>query len=206
MSFTSPPMILGWFTETPSWRGRVGTRILESGLAVRISRLESASESAGSEVLGGAGVIGDSIGITDTQFMTTTGTTPRAGRSTTGTASTEIEVGAAVTVTGTAAELVAAATQRTGLPLAGAAELTTVPAQHPGLSTETLRLIADTANPAARAASARAPSAATSMAERPEAIRHVEAPAWVAEDFAAADLAADAAVVAGAGNRRDREI
>ena len=65
MSFTSPRMIRGWFTEIPSWRGRDGTRIPEFGLAARTSRSESASESASSEVLDGAGVIGDSIGITD---------------------------------------------------------------------------------------------------------------------------------------------
>ena len=65
MSFTSPHMIRGWFTEIPSWRGRDGTRIPESGLAARISRSDSALELAGSAVLDGAGVIGDSIGITD---------------------------------------------------------------------------------------------------------------------------------------------
>ena len=78
MSFTSPRMIRGWFTEIPSWRGRDGTRIPESGLAARTSRSESASESASSAVLDGAGVIGDSIGITDTQCITTAGTTPGA--------------------------------------------------------------------------------------------------------------------------------
>ena len=65
MSFTSPRMIRGWFTEIPSWRGRDGTRIPESGLAARTSRLEWASESASSAVLDGAGVTGDSIGMTD---------------------------------------------------------------------------------------------------------------------------------------------
>ena len=99
---------------------------------------------------------------------------------------------------------------------AGAAEFTTVPAQRPGLSTETPRLLEDTLHPAARAASARAPSAATAMADRPGAIRHAEAPASVAERrVAAVDLAAAedlAAAVAGVGNRSfvmflvDREI
>ena len=41
-------------------------------------RGESVSRSVGSGVSDGAGVIGDSIGITDTQLMTTTGTTPAA--------------------------------------------------------------------------------------------------------------------------------
>ena len=49
----------------PIWRGRDGTRIPESGLAARTSRSDSASESASSAVLDGAGVIGDSIGVAD---------------------------------------------------------------------------------------------------------------------------------------------
>ena len=95
MSFTSPRMIRGWFTEIPSWRGRDGTRIPESGLAARTSRSESASESASSAVLDGAGLIGDSIGITDTQCITTAGTTPGAARFITGAISTEEEARAA---------------------------------------------------------------------------------------------------------------
>jgi hypothetical protein len=59
-------------------------------------------------------------------------------------------------------------------------------------------------NPAARAVPARAPSAATTMADRPRAIRHAEAPASVAEQrvaavaeqrMAAGDLAAVAGVI-----------
>ena len=60
-------------------------------MAARISRSGSASESASSVVLDGAGAIGDSIGITTTRFITTTGTTRGASRSTTGTVSTEGE-------------------------------------------------------------------------------------------------------------------
>ena len=175
MSFTSPRMIRGWFTEIPSWRGRDGTRIPESGLAARTSRSESASESAGSEVLDGAGVIGDSIGITDTQCITTAGTTPGAARFITGTISTEEEAGAAELRAGAQRREQASGTS------ARAAESTTVPAQPPGLSTETRRLLEDTPNPAVRAASARAPSAATTMADRQGAFRHAEAPASVAE-------------------------
>ena len=89
--------------------------------------------------------------------------------------------------------------------LAHAVESTTVPAQPPGLSTETSRLLEDTPNPAVRAAHARAPSAATTMADRPRAIRRAEAPAWVAERVAAVAERVAAAVVermaAGIGNR-----
>ena len=71
-------MIHGWFTDIPSWRGRDGIPILEFGLAVRTSRLESVLASVGSVVLDGDGVIGDSIGITTTQSTTTAGTTLEA--------------------------------------------------------------------------------------------------------------------------------
>src|ERR1019366_7641120 len=138
MWFTFPHITRGWFTESLSWRGRGGTRIPESGMAARTSHSESASESASSEVLDGAGLIGDSIGITDTQCITTTGTTPGAGRFTTGATSTEVEARAAE-FTLVAVELKPAPTQGTGL-LAGtparSAEFTTVPARRPGLSTE----------------------------------------------------------------------
>ena len=52
-----------------------------------------------------------------------------------------------------------------------------------------------------RVAFTRAPSAATTTAERPGAILRAEAPAWVAEDFTAAAVAGTAAV-AGGGNPR----
>ena len=89
-----------------AWPG--GTRIPESGMAGRTFHSESASESASSAVLDGAGLIGDSIGITDTQFITTAGTTPGAPRFTTGTITTEEEA--------RAADLQPARTQGTGLP------------------------------------------------------------------------------------------
>ena len=73
-----PRTIRGWFTDIPSWLGRGGTRIRESGLKALISRSESVSASAGSAVLDGDGVIGDSIGITTTQSTTTAGTTREA--------------------------------------------------------------------------------------------------------------------------------
>ena len=113
-----------------------------------------------------------------------------------------------------AAERVTAPAKRTGLPTgtwAGAAKLRTVPAQRPSLSTEMPGLLADTPNPAVRAASARAPSAAMTMADKKEAFRHAAAPASVVvEGFMAAE--GFTAVAAGVGNRTfvmflaDREI
>jgi len=58
-------MILGWFTAVRSRRGRGGIRIPESGMAARIFRSESDTESATSEVTAGAGIIGGPIGITE---------------------------------------------------------------------------------------------------------------------------------------------
>jgi hypothetical protein len=57
-------------------------------MAAPTFRSESASESDFLAVLDGAGVIGDLIGITDTQSMTMRGTTPGATRSTTETITT----------------------------------------------------------------------------------------------------------------------
>jgi hypothetical protein len=187
MSFTSPHTIRGWFTDIPSWRGRVGIRILGFGLAARTFRLELASESASSEVLDGAGVIGDSTGTIITSFITTAGTSRGAMCFTTGTISTEEAC---------EAEFLAAASQGTGPgTLAGAAESTTVPAQRIDPSTETTARREDTRNPAVRAGRARAPLAATTVADRPGAIPRAEAPASVAEGRVVAeeDLAVAAA-------------
>ena len=172
MSFTFPRMIRGWFMDIPYCRGRGGTHIPESGMRAHTSHLESASGSASSAASDGAGPTGDSIGITDTQFSTTTGTTPGAPRFTIGTITTEEEA--------RAADLHPAPTRGTGLPAATsaeAAEFTTVPAERPGLSTEAARPLEDTLNPAVRAAFARGPSTATDRADRQEAIRRAEAPA-----------------------------
>ena len=184
---TSRPMTRGWSTDTPSWRGRVGIRTPESGLVARIFHSESASGSDGSAVLDGAGIIGDWIGITDTQCLTAAGTSPGAQPSITG----RISI---------AAEARAGKSRAAGLP-AHAAEFTTVLAQPRGLSTETGRRLEDTLNRVVRAASARAPSAAMSMAERRRAIRHAEAPVWVAEQRVAAgeDLVAEEAGVTNRG-------
>jgi hypothetical protein len=89
-------MIPGWFMDIPSWPGRDGTRTPESGLAAHICRLESVSESVSLEVLDGAGVTGDLIGTTTTQFTTTTGTTPEATRFTTGAITTAAEASEAL--------------------------------------------------------------------------------------------------------------
>src|SRR5271157_4393045 len=107
--------------EIPSWRGRGGIRIPASGMTGLTFRGESASMSVGSGVSDGAGVIGDSIGTTDTQPMTTTATTPGAERSITGTISTGVE--------------------------ASAAKVSTTLARDPGASTETAALRGDTENP-----------------------------------------------------------
>src|ERR1035438_5624157 len=146
-----PRMIRGWFTARPSWRGRGGTHIPESGLAARTSRSEWDSESASTVAMDGAGLIGDSIGTTTLCFITTIPTTPRARRFISRTVTTEVE--------------------------ARAAEFTTIPALPPNHSTETPKQHADTLRLTAKAASNPARSAATTTADRPRAIRHVEAPA-----------------------------
>src|ERR1700688_483178 len=91
MSFMFLRMIRGWFTEVQLARGQDGTRIPESGMTARTSRSDSVSESASSGVLDGAGVIGDSIGITGMRFMAGADTTPAAPRFTTGAISIGVE-------------------------------------------------------------------------------------------------------------------
>src|SRR6266852_4401215 len=169
--------------EVPSWPGRDGTHIPASGMAVHIFPSGSVSESASSEVMDGAGVVGDSIGTTTTQFITTTGTTPIAERFITGTPSIAVEASVAEGLTGPEE--------------ASAAEGSTGPVQRAGLSTETTRLPEVTRHLTARAASAPAPSAATTMADKPEAFLHAETPASAAVvDFTAAEhLTVGAAIV-----------
>jgi hypothetical protein len=79
----------------------------------------------------------------------------------------------------------------------GAAEFTTILAQQPSRSTETSRRLADTLNLVARAASAPAPSAATTMADRQGAFRHTEARAWAAAHVAAVPVAEEGTVAEG---------
>jgi hypothetical protein len=179
MRFTFPRMIRGWFMEVPWWRGRAGIRIPASGLAAPICRGVQASESAGLEVLDGAGVTGDSTGITTTQCTTTAGTTPGAERFITG--AVLREEGHAVDLTGLAAKLAGARMQGTDLAMgtpAHAGESRTILGRLPGPSKETRRQLEDTPHRAARAASAPAPTVGTTTAERQRAIPHAEAPVW----------------------------
>ena len=90
MWFTSLPTIRGSFTEVPSIRGRDGMHIREFGLEDLTFHSDLASESAGSEVLAGAGDIGDSIGTADIRFMAAAGIFPEAPRFTTGVISTAL--------------------------------------------------------------------------------------------------------------------
>jgi len=179
----------------PSWLGRDGIRIRESGLGDLIFHLESASESGGSAALDGDGVIGDSTGITGTRFMAAADISREVERSITGTATTEAEAsGADLTVPGADPTVPGADPMA---PAGGrrAAEFTTVPAQAPGLSRETGRRLEDTLHPVARAAFARVRSAATITVESPGAIPPEETPAWAAV-MPAADLTAEAVVTA----------
>jgi len=67
---------------------------------------------------------------------------------------------------------------------------------------EIVRRLADTLHLAVRAARAREPSAATTVADRPGAFPHAEAPAWAAgADFTVVEE--PAAAVAGVVNRDD---
>ena len=185
-------MTRGWFTEVPSWRGRDGTRIPEFGLAARTSRSEWATESVSSEVLAGAGLIGDSIGVAITQLLAAAGTTRGATRFITEAATTE--AGARAAEFPTAAALTEAGAQAAEFPTAAAstevgaqaADFPAVPAQRPELSTETGRRREATLHPAARKVSARAPSAASRRAGRQRAIRHGERPASAGEQRVAA--------------------
>ena len=70
-------------------RGGDGTRIPESGLGAHISISDSASGLAGTAVMAGAGITGDSTGTADMECTAAAGTTLAAIRFTTGTATTE---------------------------------------------------------------------------------------------------------------------
>ena len=87
------------------------------------------------------------------------------------------------------------------------AVLTTVAAHPPGLSRETGVRLEAMLSLAVRVAFTRAPSAATTMAERPGVIPPAEAPAWVAAAFTAVAEAFTAVAegtpaVAGGGSHR----
>src|SRR5580658_4324614 len=172
MWFTFPRTIRGWFMVVPSWHGRGGTHIPESGTTVRSSRSDSASESVFLEDLAGAGVIGDSIGITAMQFTITTGTTRGAEHFTTGAISTAGEgtgVGDSID------------------PVEEAGVEDSIGPKEGARSTETGRLPEDMQNLTVKAVPARGPSVATTVAERQEAFPHAGVPVLaVAEAFMAA--------------------
>ena len=122
--------------------------------------------------------------------MTTKGTTLGATRFMTATTTIEPEMrtadltATAAGLTETVVEIVPAAMKGTGPPMripAPAARPKTVPAQRRSLLKETITLLEDMLSLAVRAASARAPSATTTMAGRKGVFRHADAPAWVAE-------------------------
>jgi hypothetical protein len=127
--------------------------------------------------------------------MITKGTTLGATRFITATTTIEAEM-RAVDLTATGAEIVPAAMKGTGFPMRTpvAAGLKTIPPQRPGVLKETITLLEDTLNLAVRAASARVPSATTTMAGRKGVFRHAEVPASAAEE-------GRVAAVAGTDNR-----
>ena len=123
--------------------------------------------------------------------MITIGTTLGAVRFITATTTIEAETRAAE-LTATAARIVPAATKRVGHPartLASEAANPTVPAQRRALLKETTTLLEDTLNLAVRAASARVPSATTTMAGRRGVFRHAEVPASAEEEERVAAVA-----------------
>ena len=180
-------MIRSPIMEIPSTRGQDGTPIPVFGMAARTCPLGWVLESATSEVLDGAGITGDSIGMADSQLLAAAGTTPEATRFIIGTASIGAGWGAAERPTVAASTKVGAgAAERPTVAVstkvgARAADLPAVPAPGPRPSTETPGLREDTVHPAVRAASARAPSATSRGVDKQGAIRHAEAPALVAE-------------------------
>src|SRR5277367_4455800 len=153
----------------PSWPGRDGIRIQESGLADLISRSDSALESAGSADLDGDGDIGDLTGTTITQCLTTADIFRAAGRF--------------ITATTSGAE--------------SRAVRLSMAESEPVRSRETGRRPVDTLLLAVRVAYARACSAATITVESPEAILPADAPASAAGRAVVAErMAAEVTVVA----------
>jgi hypothetical protein len=140
--------------------------------------------------------------------MITIGTTLGATRFITGTTTIGAETrtgestATVADLTAIVAEIVAALTPRTGLPMPAAAARKAVPVLHPSLLKETTRQLEDMRNPAVRAERARAPSPVTTMAERQEPIPHVAAPAWAAEREAEEDFRAAVALTAAAATNR----
>jgi len=152
-------------------------------MTARTYRSGWASESASSEVLDGAGITGDAIGVAVTQPLAVAGTTPGATLSITGTPSTVAEVSTEVEPCGE--ELLTAAEVRVSTEVEACAAV--VSARGPALSTETRGRLADSLNPAVRVASAQAPSAASGMADRQGVFRFVEDRVSGVEDFMVAE-------------------
>lgn len=183
-------------------RGPDGTRTLASGSAGRTSRSDSDLELAGSAASGGVGVIGDSIGMAGIHSMAAAVTTPGAERSTTETISTVQDVD--LTATADTAPTVDMKPTADTEPTVGteptAVEFTTIREQSLDRSTEIARLREDMRSPTSdRAEFARAPSAATIVADRSGVFPRAAAPASVVEDSTEAGAAvAFMAVVADA--------
>ncbi len=113
--------------------------------------------------------------------MTTAGITQGAGRFTTG---------VLIIVAGAAhAGDLTLATQGIGHPTPGTEEFITIPANRLILSAETLALLEDMPHRAVRAGPVRAPSVATTMAERQGAFLRAEAPALAVEEASTAAVA-----------------
>lgn len=191
---TCRPTIPGLSTGRPSQLGRDGTRILESGLTGRTSRLESALESAFGGDGAGAGAIGDATGIITGPLTTTAGTIRKAGPFTTV---------MFITGAGTAVRALPAGMQGTGRQEATAHTATSITARaerpSPSRGTKAPREV--TLRHAGRATPGRELSTATTTAVNPGATRPAEAPAW-AEAFMAAGLR----TVAEADRITNREI
>ena len=186
----SPHTIRGMFTGIPLWSGRDGTRIPEFGLAARTFRSGWVLESASSGGLGGAGIIGDAIGVAVLRLLAAVGTSPIATRFITETPSTGAEVSTGVEPFG--AELLAAVEVEDSTE-EGCAVV--VSARDPALSTETTEQLEDMRHLADRGVPAQGPLAASGMVDKQEAFPHAEVPASGAEDFTAAVEAEAAAGV-----------
>lgn len=153
-----------------SRHGRDGIPIPGFGLAAPILISDSALESAGSAVLAGDGVIGDSTGITITRSITTAGISPAAERFITATISIAVVE-------------------------SDAGESTTVLELRPDHSMETGRQLEDMLSPVVRAASARVHLADMGMADRRGIFRRADGPASGAERMAAEVMAAEVMAV-----------
>ena len=136
-------MIRGWLRR--SHHGVAGMVPVSRNLVLagRTSRSESASESVGSEVLDGAGAIGDAIGMAVMQLLAAAGITRGATRFITAAPFTEVEVSTAVGPCG------AGLLTEVEVSTAVEARAAVVSARGPLLSTATTGQPGDTLRPAA---------------------------------------------------------